>query len=75
MTEVSNYGKFICNIFSWDTEKIGIIRAKFQIIVWVENDELFKSFFYMCGYSKFVIGEILARIKQLYKKILIALFL
>ena len=33
LTEVSNYGKFICNIFGWDTEKIGIIRAKVQIIV------------------------------------------
>ena len=31
--QVSNYGKFICNIFSWDTVKIGIIRAKVQISV------------------------------------------
>ena len=33
LTEVSNYRKFICNIFGWDIEKIGIIRAKIQIIV------------------------------------------
>ena len=57
LTEVSNYDKFICNIFGRDTEKIRIIRAKVQIIVWIENGELSKSFFYMCGESKFVIGE------------------
>ena len=34
-TEVSNYGKFICIIFGWDTVKIGIIRAKVQFIVWI----------------------------------------
>ena len=28
-----NYGKFICNVFSWDTVKIGIIRAKVQFSV------------------------------------------
>ena len=33
-TEVSNYGKLICNIFGWDTVKIGIIRAKVQCSVW-----------------------------------------
>ena len=33
LREVSNYGKFICNIFSWDPVKIGIIRAKVQISV------------------------------------------
>ena len=33
LTEVSNYGKFICNMFGWDTVKIGIIRAKVQISV------------------------------------------
>ena len=27
-TEVSNYGKLICNVFGWDAVKIGIIRAK-----------------------------------------------
>ena len=35
LTEVSNYGKFICNIFGWDTEKIEIIRVKLQITVWI----------------------------------------
>ena len=35
LTEVSNYCKFICNIFGWDTERIGIIRAKVYIIVWI----------------------------------------
>ena len=33
LTEVSNYGKFICNIFGWDTVTIGIIRANVQISV------------------------------------------
>ena len=33
--EVSNYGRFICNIFGWDTVKIGIIRAKVQISMWI----------------------------------------
>ena len=32
LTEVSNYVKFICNIFSWDTVKIGIIRANVQFM-------------------------------------------
>ena len=32
-TEVSNYGKFICNIFGWNTVKIGIIRAKVEVSV------------------------------------------
>ena len=31
-TEVSNYDKFICNIFRRDTKKVGIIRAKVQFI-------------------------------------------
>ena len=35
LTEVSHYGKFICNIFGWDTVKIGIIRAKVQISMWI----------------------------------------
>ena len=35
LTEASNYRKFICNIFGGDTEKIGIIRATVQIIVWI----------------------------------------
>ena len=35
LREVWNYGKFICNTFSWDTVKIGIIiRAKVQFSVW-----------------------------------------
>ena len=33
LTEVSNYGKCICNIFEWDTVKIRIIRAKVQFSV------------------------------------------
>ena len=48
----------ICDTFGWDTEKIAIIRAKVQIIVWIWNDELFKSFFYMRGDSKFDVAEI-----------------
>ena len=28
LAEASNYGNLICNIFGWDTVKIGIIRAK-----------------------------------------------
>ena len=35
LTEVSNYGKFICNIFGWNTVKIGIIRDKIQFSVWI----------------------------------------
>ena len=35
LTKVSNYGKFICNIFGWDTVKIGIVRAKVKISVWI----------------------------------------
>ena len=35
LTEVSNYGKFICSIFGCDTAKIEIIRAKVQYSVWV----------------------------------------
>ena len=31
LTEVSNYGKFIFDIFGWDTVKIGIIRAKVDL--------------------------------------------
>ena len=34
-TKASNYGKFICNIFRWDTIKIGIIRAKVQFSMWI----------------------------------------
>ena len=35
LTEVSNYDKFICNIFGWDTVKIGIIRAKVDLRICV----------------------------------------
>ena len=35
LTEVSNYGKYIFNIFCWDTVEIGIIRAKVQFSVWI----------------------------------------
>ena len=31
LTEVSNYGKFICNTFGWNTVKIEIIRAKVDL--------------------------------------------
>ena len=35
LREIWNYGKSICNVFSWDTVKIGIIiRAKVQFSVW-----------------------------------------
>ena len=34
-TEVSNYGKFICNIFGWGTVEIVIIRAKVQFNLWI----------------------------------------
>ena len=30
-----NYGKFICNIFGWNTVKIWIIRVKIQVGVWI----------------------------------------
>ena len=35
LTEVSNYCKFISNIFGWDTVKIEIIRAKVQFSAWI----------------------------------------
>ena len=35
LTEVSSHGKFICVIFGWDTIKIGIIRAKAQLNLWI----------------------------------------
>ena len=35
LAEVSNYGKFLCNIFGWDTVKIGIIRVKVEFNVWI----------------------------------------
>ena len=35
LTEVSNYGKFISNIFGCDSVKIGIIRAKAHFSVWI----------------------------------------
>ena len=35
LTEVSDYRKFICNIFGWDTVRIGIIRAKVDLRVCV----------------------------------------
>ena len=35
LTEVSNYGKFICNISGWNTVKLGIIRAKVQFSMWI----------------------------------------
>ena len=31
LTEASNYGTFICNIFGRDTVKIGIFRAKVDL--------------------------------------------
>ena len=34
-TEVSNYDKFICNIFGWDTARIGVIRAKVDLTICV----------------------------------------
>ena len=35
LAEVSNYGKFLCNIFGWDTVKIEIIRVKVEFNVWI----------------------------------------
>ena len=35
LTEVSNYGKFICNTFGWNTVKIEIIRAKVDLRICV----------------------------------------
>ena len=35
LTEVCNYGKFICNIFGWYTVKIGFIRAKVDLKICV----------------------------------------
>ena len=51
--------------FGTHTVKRGIIRAKAQFSAWVENDGLFKNFFDMHRDSKFVFGEMLARINQL----------
>ena len=52
LTEVSNYGKFICNNLDWGTVKIGIIGTKVQFSVWIWNDGLFKSFFICVGMVK-----------------------
>ena len=49
LTEVSNYDQFICNIFGWDTVKIGVIRAKAQFSVRIQTDGLFKNFFHTLG--------------------------
>ena len=35
LTEPSNDGKFICNVFGWDTVKIGNIRAEVQFSLWI----------------------------------------
>ena len=35
LTEVSNYGKFICNNLDWGTVKIGIIGTKVLFSVWI----------------------------------------
>ena len=34
-TEVSNYDKFVCNIFGWDTVRIRVIRAKVDLTICV----------------------------------------
>ena len=56
-TNVSNYGKFICNIFGWNTEKIGVIRVNVQFAEWISKDGFIKNFFYMRGVWKFVARE------------------
>ena len=44
---VSNYGKFICNIFGWDRVKIRVIRFKVQFSEWILNKSLVKDFIYI----------------------------
>ena len=56
-TSVSNYGKFICNIFGWDTVKVEVIRVKVQFRQWLLEEGLIKNFFYTRGGRKFVVGE------------------
>ena len=34
-TEIFNYGKFVSNIFGWDTVRIWIIRAKVKFSAWI----------------------------------------
>ena len=68
LTEVSNYGKFICNRFRLGYLKIGTIRAKVHFSVGIKNDGLFKSFLFMHEDSKFLVTEMEARIKQLSQK-------
>ena len=50
-TEVSsNYGKYICYTFGWDTVKIRIIWTKVQFIVWNWKDVLLNDLFYIVNY-------------------------
>ena len=56
-TNVSNYGKFISNIFGRDTVKVGVITVKVQFGEWISKDGLIQNFFYMRGGRKFVGGE------------------
>ena len=63
--------KFICNIFGWDIVKKGIIRIKVQFSVWIENDGLFKYFFYMLRDSKFIVYTKLA--PTIYEEIILTL--
>ena len=54
---LANYGKFICNIFGWDTVKIGAIRVKVQFGECISKDELIKDFFYKRGGRKLVVRK------------------
>ena len=58
LTNVSNYGIFISNIFGWDTVKIGVIRVKVQFGVWISKDGLIKNFICMRESRKLIVGEI-----------------
>ena len=67
-TNVSNYGKFISNIYFAEAAKIGVVRVKARFGEWISKDGLIRNFFFMRGVTKLLVGKILPSIKQLYKK-------
>ena len=68
ITNVSNYGKFICNIFGRNTVKTGVTRVKVQFSEWNSKDRLIKNFFYLLRVWKIVVDEMQPSINQPYKK-------
>ena len=55
---IANCGKFICNVFGWDAEKIGVITVKVPFDKLISKDGLIENFFCMRGGRKFVVDEV-----------------